>query len=693
MKWARALLVAGVLAVAVSASFAMRYQPAQFGYDLNEFDPFFNYRATEFMVENGPGEYMEWHDELSWHGRGRDVSATSQVVLHATAAGAYHVFGAGADLYDFAVIFPVVIGSLTVLVMFALGRLVGGTAAGLAAALLYSVSLPVVLRGSLGWFKSEPLGVFYGLIGVCLMLYALRAKGDRLALACAAGGGAVMTLAVSAWGGAMFFLLVAALFFPALPFAGVRFGRLAAVLPAFVAASLAASLAFERPGPDLAAGFVGIALAASAAASLAAALARQKSRPERSARNGALVLAAVVAAGALAMAAGPASSDASASWVGRYLYAVAPFLEQSAAGDSISEHTVPSAGTSFFYHSTIMLMALPGAWYAMMRLRGPEKRGRERHTAAFALALALAGVYVGASLVRLELFASIGLAALAALGASRLLSAAGPSIWPRLAAAGCMAALLAAPLVIPPDLGREDSQTRLAAAASPPHILNGGTLFKDKFQDWPAALAWIKHNTPPGSVVAAWWDYGYWITAVSERATLADNSTLIWPRIQNMAAAFLSEPDEAWQYFRGKGADYVLVFVAAERYTLNGEKVFALAGGGEESKLPSIIPVAGMEPGEFLHSDGLSPNARFWETAMGKMFPYEEHSFFADNFASSRFFDGSLPLYSPSVKYPPGGDGPFRLAYASPSFVEGAETVLAVMVYEINDGYSPVPSG
>ena len=697
-------MVVGVLALAVSASLAMRSLPvAQHGYDLHEFDPFFNYRATEFMVENGLAEYMEWHDELSWYGHGRDISATSQVMLHATAAGAYHAFGAGADLYDFAVMFPVVVGSLTVLVVFALVRLVGGTAAGLAAALLYSVSLPVVLRGSLGWFKSEPLGVFYGLIAMCLLLYAVGAKDGRRALACSAAGGAILVLGVSAWGGATFFLLVAALFFPALPFAGVRLGRLArAVLP-FVIAALAVSMIFERPGTELAAGFGGMALVSSAAAALAVGLARQRSAPEKSARNGALVLAAVVAAGALAMAAGPASSDASASWVGRYLYAVAPFLEQSATGDSVSEHAVPTAGVSFFYHSTAMVLALPGAWYLFSRL-GPARR--EPHAAAFALVFAMAGVYVGASLVRLELLASLGLAMLAGVGLSEILSRGPDKLAARLAgalkmeprsaqvrlalrcatAAG-LAALLAAPLVLP------EGQTRADAASVPPNILNGGTWFQGTFQDWPAALAWIKHETPPGSVVAAWWDYGYWITAVSERPTLADNATLMWPRIQHMASALLSEPDEAWRYFQSKGADYVLVFVAAERYTLNGEKVFALAGGGEESKLPSIIPVAGEPLERFLHSDGLSPNDAFWETAMGRMFPYEEHSFYADDLASDEFFDGSLPLYAPSVKYPPGGDGPFRLAYASPSFAEGAETVLAVMIYEVNDAYSPVPPG
>ena len=34
---------------------------------LNEFDPYFNYRATEFLVENGLEEYYEWHDYMSWY--------------------------------------------------------------------------------------------------------------------------------------------------------------------------------------------------------------------------------------------------------------------------------------------------------------------------------------------------------------------------------------------------------------------------------------------------------------------------------------------------------------------------------------------------------------------------------------------------------------------------------------------------
>ena len=87
-------------------------------------------------------------------------------MLHSTAAITYQIFGGNSSLYDFTILFPAVIGSLTVVVIFALVRLFAGTTAGLFASLLFAVSLPILIRGSLGWFKSEPLGIFYGLIRI-----------------------------------------------------------------------------------------------------------------------------------------------------------------------------------------------------------------------------------------------------------------------------------------------------------------------------------------------------------------------------------------------------------------------------------------------------------------------------------------------------------------------------------------------
>jgi len=119
----------------------IRSQPADYGFELNEFDPFFNYRATQFIVDNGVIEYFNWHDEMSWYPEGRNISRNSQVMLHLTAATLYPISGGNSSLYDFTIIFPVVFGSLTAIILFALVRVIAGTTAGLFACLLkYSIT-------------------------------------------------------------------------------------------------------------------------------------------------------------------------------------------------------------------------------------------------------------------------------------------------------------------------------------------------------------------------------------------------------------------------------------------------------------------------------------------------------------------------------------------------------------------------
>ena len=63
--YVRYLLIIGILVLSFSLSFMLRIQPLEYGLELTEFDPFYNYRATQFMVENGLAAYLEWYDDLS----------------------------------------------------------------------------------------------------------------------------------------------------------------------------------------------------------------------------------------------------------------------------------------------------------------------------------------------------------------------------------------------------------------------------------------------------------------------------------------------------------------------------------------------------------------------------------------------------------------------------------------------------
>ncbi len=212
------LLIIGILILSFTISVLLRSQAADFGFELNEFDPFFNYRATQYIVDNGIGAYYEWTDSLSWYPTGRDVSSNSQVLLHLTAATTYWIFAGGSDLYDFTILFPVVFGSLSAIVLFALVRVIGGTTAGLFSAMLFSISLPILIRGPIGWFKSEPLGLFFSLLTVYLLLSGINSQNKKVAFTKLIGAGIFTAFSISAWGGNQFFIIPLVLFFITLPF-------------------------------------------------------------------------------------------------------------------------------------------------------------------------------------------------------------------------------------------------------------------------------------------------------------------------------------------------------------------------------------------------------------------------------------------------------------------------------------------
>jgi dolichyl-diphosphooligosaccharide--protein glycosyltransferase len=194
---AKHLLVILVLIIAFSTAFIIRSYPIKYGFALNEFDPYFDYRATKYIIDNGFEAYLNWHDYKSWYPEGRFVPTTSQVALHLIAATMYKIFGFGSSLLDFVIMFPVVIGSLTTIVIFALVRNLSGTTAGMFASLLFAFMPAIIQRGNLGWFKSEPLGLFLALLSVYLFLSSIKSRNIKRTILTAAGGGLILGLANS----------------------------------------------------------------------------------------------------------------------------------------------------------------------------------------------------------------------------------------------------------------------------------------------------------------------------------------------------------------------------------------------------------------------------------------------------------------------------------------------------------------
>ena len=665
-------------------------QPADYGFELNEFDPFFNFRATKFIVDNGYVEYFAWHDDKSWYPDGRNVSATSQVMLHITTAALYQSFGMGQSLYDFTILFPVIIGSLTTIVIFALVRVLGGTTAGLLASLFFAVSMPVIIRGTVGWFKSEPLGLFYGFLGVYLFLSGIKSDNGKVSFFKLIAGGVFVSLGISSWGGTQFFVILLVLFFLGIPFLRKDKKFITWALPVFVSALLLTIAMFERPGVGFVLGYGGLGLIGSTVFVLLF-FQIQKIKVKNNIRYGFLLLGGFVLVGISSIVTNAVSLPSF-----RYLNAVNPFLSSdNTIVQSVAEHSSVTMEQLFPSLSVLMIFSGIGVWL-LFHIKENQNFHIKNDMILFALIIGFVGIYISSAFIRLEIFGSIAVIVLASIGVSLLISNVlkkhsknSLSSIAKFSFVAVIIILLTIPVALPVNANW------INVVKIPPTILHGGTHFNITTNDWGDALEWIKGNTEHDAVIAAWWDYGYWITAIADRTTLIDNATINQTQIKKVAKIFLSTPDDAWKQLTDMEVDYVLVYIAAQKLSNdNYSPFYTLGGGGDEDKKYWLLRIAEMPLQEYLYSDNATGTEKFWNsTLLGKMIPFTPLGYLdLSEYSQAEDYQSGYVLYLKDIKYDSNSNEPLQLVYTSPSFDRISEgEVSGIIIYKINKEYSSIP--
>ena len=728
------LLIIGVLALSCSISMIIRSGPLNYETELFEYDPFFNYRATEYAVNNGFENYFEWYDEKSWYPYGRNISDTSQVTLHLSTAVLYQIFNFGMSLHTFTVIFPLFIGGITTIAVFGFVRVLGGTTAGLFGSLMFAVSVPILIRGFAGWFKSEPLGLFLGIIALYLFVSGIKYNKGKTSFIKLVGGGLVLALAFSSWGGSIFFILTILLFYFALPFFKRENKFLIWAVPTFSISLTLFSLMFERTS-DAVMGYLGVAILLSTVFVIISEIIKNYSAETKKLRNCLIFLISICTSGIGVFAAG---------YIGlptfRYLNAVNPLIfAEDPLTESVQEHAVTSLTVSFAFFSIFLIFAMIGIWFLFSKKSFSIRNDMK----VFSLVVSLFAIYLSSAFMRLEVFAAIGLLIIGGIGLSLLLKeilSTNNSLIKYIFSIAILC-LFVMPTVLPIDNGWA------SWSDYSPTIINGGTGHNQFVSyDWLEAGKWIKENTPEDSVIAAWWDYGYWITALSDRTTLADNATLLDWQIKKIAYALLASPDDTWNILhssydenisssytpefleflgnpvevpncvtvssiehnltgkpmnfcspsqRGMDADYILTFVAVEKIYAEGVEVglYQVLAGGDESKKQWLAAISNQKASKFTKPDGQTPTEHFMEnTTLGQLLPFEIAAFFdpKTNQLFNYYGDDFIPIYSKKIKLSDPDNDPFYLVYASPSFyseMPGQQNI--VLLYKINPNYQP----
>ncbi len=107
-------------------------------------------------------------------------------------------------------------------------------------------------------------------------------------------------------------------------------------------------------------------------------------------------------------------------------------------------------------------------------------------------------------------------------------------------------------LVVMPAFNRFNSSSSYEARYTRPSTYN---------IQWQYAMAWVRDNTPQNAVFSHWWDYGYWVQTIGERATFLDGGNTIgyWDYLMGRYVLTGQNEREALEVLKAHNVSYLLI--------------------------------------------------------------------------------------------------------------------------------------
>lgn len=231
------LLQVAALAYCCLRAYRIRlYSIKIYGYIIHEFDPWFNYRATEYLAANGYERFFKWFDYMSWYPLGRPVGTTiypgmqmvsvaiweamnkipeTKWILPEEAVSwipkvlrsyfphkAKHLIVGPMSLNDVCCMVPPWFGSVATLFTFLLARETSeSTTAGVFAAAIMAIIPAHLMRSMGGEFDNECVAVSAFCLTLWLWARCVRGRGSW---PWAISAGAAYAFAAATWGGYIF---------------------------------------------------------------------------------------------------------------------------------------------------------------------------------------------------------------------------------------------------------------------------------------------------------------------------------------------------------------------------------------------------------------------------------------------------------------------------------------------------------
>ncbi|KAN0047997.1 hypothetical protein ACTA71_002388 [Dictyostelium dimigraforme] len=548
------LSVIYVLAFSTRLFSVLRYESV-----IHEFDPYFNYRSTIYLVQEGFYNFLNWFDERAWYPLGRIVGGTIYPGLMATASLVHWVLNSlniTVNIRNVCVLLSPWFASNTAMVTYKFAKEVKDTQTGLVAAAMIAIVPGYISRSVAGSFDNEGIAIFALIFTYYCWIKSVNTGSLMWAAICSL---AYFYMA-SAWGGYVFIINLIPLHAFFLLLTGRYSHRLyIAYSTMFVIGTILSMqitfISFQpvQSSEHLAAiGIFGLL-------QLYAGLAWVKSHLTNEAfkKLQRLTVLFVLSCAAAVLVIGTLTGYIS-PFNGRFY----SLLDPTYARDhipiiaSVSEHQ-PTTWASYFFDLHILVFLFPaGLYFCFQKLTDAN---------IFLILYGVTSIYFSGVMVRLMLVLAPVACILAAVAVSATLTTYMKKLKAPTSDAnnskesgGVMVAVLTVLLIL---YAFHCTWVTSEAYSSPSIVLsakqNDGS--RVIFDDFREAYRWIGQNTADDARIMSWWDYGYQLSAMANRTVLVDNNTWNNSHIAQVGKAFASSEEDAYKQMKALDVDYVLV--------------------------------------------------------------------------------------------------------------------------------------
>ncbi|XP_068737414.1 dolichyl-diphosphooligosaccharide--protein glycosyltransferase subunit STT3A [Montipora capricornis] len=559
-----------ILSICSVLSFSTRlFSVLRFESVIHEFDPYFNYRTTRFLAEEGFYKFHNWFDDRAWYPLGRIIGGTIYPGLMVTSAVLYHIlnfFHITIDIRNVCVFLAPLFSSLTTLVTYHLTKELKDASAGLVAAAMISIVPGYISRSVAGSYDNEGIAIFCMLLTYALWIKSVKTGSLFWSTMCALA----YFYMVSSWGGYVFLINLIPLHVLALMVTG-RFSHRIYVAYCSVyclGTILSMQISFVGFQPVQSSEHMA-AFGVFGLCQIHAFVDYVRAHMPREHFQLLFKTVVLIAAVAVSTVGGILTFTGKISpWTGRFYSLLDPSYAKNNIPiiASVSEHQ-PTTWSSFYFDLQLMVFMFPvGLYYCFYKLTDAN---------IFIIMYGVTSIYFAGVMVRLMLVLAPVACILSGISVSTVLTLymknldvsrrdrktpkkTDPTYPIKNEVATAMVGLMTVLLI---TYTFHCTWVTSEAYSSPSIVLSAKQHDGSRviFDDFREAYYWLRQNTPENSKVMSWWDYGYQITAMANRTILVDNNTWNNTHISRVGQAMASGEDRAYEIMRELDVNYVLV--------------------------------------------------------------------------------------------------------------------------------------